>query len=279
MLNKPAHTKLLPPPHAVDDLSIYYPESDGEPLAESDRQFYPLTETVHALRLHFAHRPDVYVAGDMLVYYRMNDNLTSVAPDVNVGPDVFIVFGVDDHLRRSYIVWREGKAPDFVMEIASLRACDNDIGHKRDLYTQLGVGEYWRCDPTGECFNPPLAGEMLVAKRYRPIPIAEDSGGILRGHSATLELDICVRPHGELRWYDPVAGEWLRNLDEAEATRRAAQDALLVAETEPPAAQDARLTAEDARLTSETERRAALDRIRQLEAALLKQRGAALNDD
>ncbi len=202
----------------ADDPSIYYPESDGEPLAESDYQFYPLTDTVRALGRHFAHRPDVYVAGNMLVYYRMNDNRTRVAPDV------FVVFGVDDHLRRSYIVWREGKAPDFVMEIASIGTYDHDIGRERDLYAELGVGEYWRYDPTGECFNPPLAGEVLVDGQYRPIPVEEDSSGILRAHSVMLGLDICVRPDGELRLYDPVADEWLRNLDESENAREAAED-------------------------------------------------------
>lgn len=217
MLNKPANAKLMTSPEA-DDPSIYYPDSDGEPLAESDYQFYPLTDTVRALGRHFAHCPDVYVAGNMLVYYRMNDNQTSVAPDV------FVVFGVDDHLRRSYIVWREGKAPDFVMEIASIGTYDHDIGRKRDLYAELGVGEYWRYDPTGECFNPPLAGELLMEGQYRPIPVEEDSSGILRGHSATLGLDICVRPDGELRIYDPVAGDWLRNLNEAEDDRLAAED-------------------------------------------------------
>ena len=209
MLNKPANTKLTPSPQA-DDLSIYYPDSDGEPLAESDYQFYPLTDSVRALRRRYAHRRDVYVAGNMLVYYRMNDNQASVAPDV------FVVFGVDDHPRRSYIIWREGKGPDFVMEIASSGTYENDAGAKRDLYARLGVTEYWRYDPLGECFTPPLMGEMLVEGEYQPIQIETDTVGILRGYSATLGLDVCVRPDGELRLHDPVAGEWLRNLDEAE---------------------------------------------------------------
>ncbi len=242
MLNKPANAKLMPSPQ-VDDLSIYYPDSDGEPVAESDYQFYPLTDSVRVLGRHFAHRPDVYVAGNMLVYYRMNDNRTRVAPDV------FVVFGVDDHRRRSYIVWREGKAPDFVMEIASIGTYDHDIGRKRDLYAELGVGEYWRYDPTGECFNPPLAGELLAEGQYRAIAVAEDSSGILRGHSAMLGLDICVRPDGELRIYDPVAGDWLRNLNEAE----------------------------DDRLAAEVARQNAEDRVRELET-LLRQHGIAPND-
>ena len=132
-------------PLEEDDLSIFYPDSDGVPLAETDFQFYPLTETVHALRLHFTERPDVYVSGDMLMYYRMNDNT------VRVAPDVFVVFGVDDHMRRSYIIWREGgKTPDFVMEIASPSTYVRDATEKRAIYAAFGVTEYWRFDPTEE---------------------------------------------------------------------------------------------------------------------------------
>ena len=43
-------------------------------MTESDLQFTPLTVTVIVLRIWFAQRSDVYVAGDMLVYYQMNDN-------------------------------------------------------------------------------------------------------------------------------------------------------------------------------------------------------------
>ena len=45
-----------------------------------------------------------------------------------------------------------------------------------------------------------------------------------------LGLDICVRPDGELRIYDPVAGDWLRNLNEAEDDRLAAEAARQYAE-------------------------------------------------
>ena len=84
MTTKPLRQQDGNPPDGepVDDLAIDYPSSDGEPMAESDLQYVPLTETVSALRVRFSDRSDVYVAGNMLVYYRMNDPLASVAPDV-----------------------------------------------------------------------------------------------------------------------------------------------------------------------------------------------------
>ena len=53
-----------------DDPNIEYPASDGEPMTESDLQFTPLTVTVIVLRIWFAQRSDVYVAGDLLCITR-----------------------------------------------------------------------------------------------------------------------------------------------------------------------------------------------------------------
>ncbi len=208
-------------PLSEDDPDIFYPSSDGEPLAESDLQFTPLTETVHVLRRRYRDRSDVYVAGNLLLYYRMNDN------EVRVAPDVLVVFGVEDYPRDSYIVWREdGKTPDFVMEIASPGTYSRDVTEKRAIYAALNVAEYWRFDPTGNLSTPALEGEQLVDGAYQPIPIAPDEDGILRGHSAVLELDICVRPELELKLYDPASETWLRNLYEAEDALDETQAAL-----------------------------------------------------
>ena len=238
-------------PLSEDDPDIFYPSSDGEPLAESKLQFVPLTETVHVLERRYRGRGDVFVAGNLLIYYRMNDN------DVRVAPDVLVVFGVEDYPRDSYIVWREdGKTPDFVMEIASPGTYSRDVTEKRAIYAALNVTEYWRFDPTGNLFTPGLEGERLVDGAYQPIPVAPDDDGILRGHSAVLELDICVRPERELKLYDPAAGVWLRNLDEAE-------DAL--AET-----QEVLTETQDALTESNRQNEAQAARIRELEAQLAR---------
>jgi Uma2 family endonuclease len=236
----PKATKHPPHEEAADDLSFEYPSSDGEPMAESDFQYIPLTDTVSALRIWFGNRTDVYIAGDMLVYYRKNDNTTRVAPDV------FAVFGATgNHSRDSWLVWREGKAPDFVLEIASQGTWRRDVTEKRDIYAGMGVTEYWRFDPTGECFTPALAGERLADIEYREIPLSTDDADILRGHSAILGLDICVLPSLELRLYDPESGEWLRTPQEEAAARQAAERARQTAERAWQAEAAARQAAED----------------------------------
>lgn len=211
----------------VDDLTIEYPSSDGEPMAENDWQYTALTDTVSTLRVRYQGRDDVYVAGDMLIYYRMNRN------DISVAPDVYVVFGATGtHPRDSWLVWREGKAPDFVMEIASPSTWRRDATEKRRIYADMGVTEYARFDPTGDHFTPPLIMEMLDGAEYREQPLTTDTDGNLRAHSAVLNLDFCVSPDQQLRLYDPTAGEWLRTHQETEDARRESEEARLAAEAE-----------------------------------------------
>ena len=259
----PLAVKLPPLDDEDDDLSIEYPSSDGEPMAESDYQYTAMTETISTMRELYRGQPDIYVAGDMLMYYRKNDNVTRVAPDV------FVVFGAaGNHRRDSWIVWREGKAPDFVMEMASASTWRRDITEKRPIYAAMGVTEYWRFDATGRYFTPALAGERLVNGEYQPIPITTDADGILRGHSEVLGLDICVKPGLELRLYDPQSCQWLRTHQETEAARQAEAAARQAAEDAQERASAARQAAEDAKERASAARQAAEDARQSAEAEL-----------
>ena len=228
MVSKTARPQIPFDGDEVDDLTIEYPSSDGEPMAENDWQYIAITDTVHALRFRYRHREDVYVAGDMMMYYRMN------RPDLSVAPDVYAVIGAEgNHRRDSWIVWREGRSPDFVMEIASPSTWRRDAGEKRDIYAAMGVAEYWRFDPTGgDFFTPTLVGERLVDGRYRQLASSADSEARQRIRSIVLELDFCVLDDGELRLHDPETGEWLRTPREDGEGRLIAEAALREAEAE-----------------------------------------------
>ena len=220
-----------PPKHPAyqdveDNLTIEYPDSDGEPMAENDHQLTAMLDAISTLREWFDHREDVYAGGDMLIYYKINDNETRVAPDV------FVVFGVESrHKRNSWIVWREGKAPDVVMELASGSTWRRDMREKRDIYAEMGVIEYWRFDPTSNYFFPPLVGERLRDSEYTTIEVTTNRDGIAWGHSDVLGLDIYALPDGNMRFYDPVSAQWLRTLGEEASARRAAEETLRAAET------------------------------------------------
>ena len=193
--------------------TIEYPESDGLPTAENDFQRKTMTYAIDALDTHFRNRPDVYVSGDLLLYHEEGNN------KVRVAPDVFVVFGVPDHLRRTYLLWQEGKAPDFVLEIASPSTYRIDLGDKRDTYARIGVPEYWLYDPIGGYHAPRLQGFRLVDGRYEPLPVTERTGSVLTGYSEALTLELRLYPDDRLRFHDPASGRDLLSLDEEAQAR------------------------------------------------------------
>ena len=106
---------------------------------------------------------------------------------------MMISFDADPALYRqdnAYVISRQGKPPDLVMEIASRRTGRHDVENKPARYAALGIPEYWRFDETGEFHGTRLAGDRLVEDRYEPIPIEEVRDGVLQGYSAVLNLHV-----------------------------------------------------------------------------------------
>ena len=228
--------------------TVDYPCSDGQPLAESDFQLEPLVYAVTALRSWFHRREQVYVAGDMFLYFKEGD------PRAVVAPDVFVVVGAPRHKRMSYKLWEEPKAPDFVLEVTSRNTRNEDHGRKREVYASLGVGEYWLFDPTGDYLDPRLQGLRLHEGDYRPLPcVAMVDGGLLL-HSEALGLEVRLEAGEELRFHDPATGEglpahvemWARVERESAAHRET--QARLKKEIEARRSAEARIAELEARL-------------------------------
>lgn len=192
---------------------IIYPESDGEPMAETDFHREQIVYLIEALKDHFREQEDVYVAGNLFVYYEEGN------PAAVVAPDVFVVFGVPGQPRRIYKVWEEGKGPDVVFEVTSLGTRWQDLGSKKGIYAYLGVREYFLFDPVGEYLQPVLQGYRLEETNYRPIPLLEAEEGGIRLASTVLGLEMRVE-EGMLRLYDPATGERLLTPLEAQEARR-----------------------------------------------------------
>ena len=195
---------------------IAYPDSDGRPVAESDFQLIPLIYALDALKAYFQSREDVYVAGDMFVYYEEGN------PKAVVAPDVFVVLGAPKGNRHSYMLWKEPKAPDFVLEITSKSTRSEDQGVKRGVYAFLGVQEYWQYDPTGDYLKPPLKGLRLAGENYELLPAGIAEGGEISIPSEVLGLDIRLEK-GELRFYDPATRRKLLSYQEVEKARQEAE--------------------------------------------------------
>jgi Uma2 family endonuclease len=234
--------------------SIDYPSADGLPMAESDFQRNPLIYAVDVLGIYFEDRPDVYVSGNLFIYYEEGN------PAAVVAPDVFVVMGVLKRDRPSYMLWQESKAPDFVLEITSRRTRSVDQGPKRGIYAFLGVQEYWQYDPTGEYLDPALQGLRLIDRNYHPLPTTYLPPETLSLHSDILGLDLRLE-HGRLSFYDPATDRKLLSHQETEQARRAAEQAR-------QAAEQARQEAEERMQQEVSARQAAEARIAELEARL-----------
>ena len=128
---------------AAAPVAVEYPSSDGKSMAENDAQRLAMVYALAALEIRFADRDDVYVSGDLLIYYQEG------RPRVSIAPDVFVVYGVAKRIRKSYLLWEERKVPDFVLEMASANTWREDEGPKREVYERLGVREYAQYDPDG----------------------------------------------------------------------------------------------------------------------------------
>ena len=241
-------------PYAPTNENIYYPDSDGEPMAATDLHRDQLIWTLQTLETHFASQPEVYISGDILMYYEKG------VPRRVVAPDVLVTFGIPRGPRRTYKVWEEGKTPDFVMEFSSESTYENDLSGKRELYAELDIQDYFLYDAEGLYLPSPLIGFQLVDGVYVDVPIGVN--GRLR--SPVLGLEFHVGDEG-LGIYNPLTREWLQT-PAASATVRA--------ETAETRAETAEMRAETAEMRAEQE---AIARQRaEAEAAELREQIARL---
>ena len=198
---------------------VEYPCSDGKPMSDNDWQAAAILYLRAVVSVRYAHRPKVYVAGNLFIYYEEGN------PRASVSPDLFVVFGAENRMRFVYKVWEEGRVPDFVLEVASPNTWEEDEGAKRALYQRLGVREYWQVDPRGEFLPSRVQGRRLRGGVYEPQPVTESLDGTVMLRSETLGLDLLAGRGGELYFRDSVTGERLLGLGEETAARRAAEAA------------------------------------------------------
>lgn len=200
---------------------IEYPYSDGQPMAESDVHRKEMINLIAALDRRYREEPDIYVAGNMFLYYRKGD------PRSVVAPDVFLVRGVPKRERKSYKLWEEGRAPSLVIEVTSDSTSDEDVGKKKACYEMLGVEEYILHDPEGDYLKPRLQGFRLSRGRYEPIPRRMDGSLDSRVTGLTLQIE-----GKNLRLIDIATGERLPWIDELGDRLREQDDRIRALEAE-----------------------------------------------
>ena len=226
--------------------TVVYPESDGKPMAETDKHRRLIMNFILMLEDHFKDSNDVYVSGDLLIYYEEGNIYKSVAPDV------FVVFGVSKKDRRTYRTWEEGQTPDFVLEAASPSTYRKDITDKKELYASvLEVREYYIYDPYAEV-QPHFQGYRLVEGVYEPIEFVDE-----RLPSIVLGLELGEH-NGVLSLYDNRRSIWLappkERAAEAESRLETAESRLETAESRLETAESRLETAESRAIQEAQER-------------------------
>ena len=236
--------------------AVEYPE--GHWIAQSVWHGDAVRQATVALLSHFRQREDVLVAMELVVYFKRGDNTACLQPDVQV------VFGVErGGNRSSFKVWEEGKAPDFVLEVASPSTADNDARRKASEYAKIGVREYWRLDPEGSLMGTPLEGYVAREDRFAPVEAVGQAGRARHLRSRVLGLDLRgQRQDGAtvVVFRDPRTGEELDGaVEEAERRRR-------IAESRAREEADLRRVAEERASVAEERARGLQERLRNLNA-------------
>ena len=108
-------------------------------------------------------------------------------------------------------------------------------------------------------------GERLIDGEYQPFPMREDEDGRVWARSDALNLDL-YWDNGELRYWDPVAENWLLNHEEDRVGRLEERAGRLAAEERAEAAESR--AAQD-----RAARQAAESRLAELQAQLRQLRG------
>ncbi len=130
----------------------------------------------------------VYVSSELVTYYPGERRFC---------PDILAVLDVESHDRMSWIVSREGKGLDLVIEIHVGGEFKKDLSRNVELYARLGITEYFVFDrPAARVLGYRLREEGASYERVLP------QGGRLA--SAVLGLELTVEG-GLIRFYHGTA--------------------------------------------------------------------------
>lgn len=198
-----------------------YPSRIDMPEAATDRHRKAVADLIARLEHRYADAADVYVSGDLKVYWEKWNPY-----EVEV-PDCFVVFGVPKRDRDKYLGWEEGRMPAVVIEVASREGRDDLGGKFRAYQDDWAVDEYFVFDPTGAERGPPLTGYRRTGNRLVPLVVAN---GVLTSR----RLGVTLAAAGDrLVLRDTTTGQEVVTAAEAEVARlRAELDAL---RNRPPA--------------------------------------------
>ncbi len=199
-----AQTEIYYPP-GTEEPEIIYPEQREDDMGESSIHAKLINNLLAILLLFFEKQSDVFLSGNMNLYYEKKN------PHKWYAPDLLIAFGVPNHERASYQVWKEKVFPQVIFEVASERTWKTDISEKLEFYSKQGTEEYYILDPEFAYLPAPMLAFHREGERLLSSTITDD-----KIFSSRLGLEI-VRTQNSFRFFNPQTKEFLHTLEEAEA--------------------------------------------------------------
>ena len=182
---------------------VYYPESDGKPMGETDVHRERMNYLIETLKVHFQSRSDVYVTGNIMFYYEEGE------PTEVISPDVMVCFGIPKRQRTSYKTWEENDVvPSVIIEISSRGTWKKDRVGKRLLYEMLGVKEYFIFNPLDLKSGSSFMAYRLENGEYESVKIENQTV-----ESEVLGLDLIVQ-NQTLRLFNPATNSFFKTTEE-----------------------------------------------------------------
>lgn len=186
---------------------IFYPDSDGQPMAETDTHRKLILYLTSCLEIFFANRNDVYVTGNIMFYFVEGE------PSEVISPDVMVCFGVPKGERTSYKTWEENDVvPSVIIELSSRGTWKKDRVEKRNLYAMLGVKEYYIFNPLDLKSESRFTAFRLKNGEYDAVEVTDE-----RVRSEILGLDLVISGKN-LRLFNPQTNEFLKTPEELAET-------------------------------------------------------------
>jgi Uma2 family endonuclease len=202
------------------DLPSEDPEEPGLPDEFHDLQPQLLSRT---LRLTAYARKDYFTASDLNLYYDVKHPLWHKRPDWFLAVDVPRLYEGHD-LRRSYVIWQEGRSPRIVVEFLSPGTDSEDLGRFYNEGPQTQPKKKTRPKPPGkfEVYEEYLrVSHYIVYSRYtQQLRYFKLVGGQYQEQSLNLQnprLWLTDLEIGLGIWegsFEDVSGHWLRWCDD-----------------------------------------------------------------
>lgn len=169
---RPAIPQTDPPRSPRETLPTMYdlPSEDSQEAGLPD-EFHDLQPQLLSRTLHLTSysRSDCFTASDLNLYYDVRHPLWCKRPDWFLVVDVPRLYDGQD-LRRSYVLWQEGKSPDVVVEFLSPGTESEDLGRFYDETDNIAAADSPIVPVNGSEQSQKPPSKFVVYERLLRVP-------------------------------------------------------------------------------------------------------------